>query len=287
MKSFAALLLTFLVLLGDVAHADPQLRMQATPALAALAKDLVRPLRENGIEIKLAEESGNTQVVGALAAGDIDVALLSRPLKTDERVANPAMRFAETRLGSQVVSVVVSRNVWETGVHALKREQVLGLYENKFRSWKDVGGEDRPMIFFEPAHERGPWEIFATWLYGDLRIAPAVSWQVVADGADTQNALQFASGGISVASVRWVDNRDVFPIAIINDQGKVVQPTKEAIVDGTYPLARPIVVVFPQTPAAEKKKMLDFLMSDAGQKIVKAHDFVPQNALDEQASAAK
>ncbi len=74
-----------------------------------------------------------------------------------------------------VVTVVVARTVWESGVHALKREQILGFYENKTRSWKEVGGEDRPMIFFDPAHERGTWEIFAAWLYGDIQRAPAVT----------------------------------------------------------------------------------------------------------------
>jgi phosphate transport system substrate-binding protein len=189
------------------------------------------------------------------------------------------MHFMETTLGTQAVAVVVSRTVWETGVHALKREQIASLYENRARSWKDVGGEDRPMVFFEPAHDKGVWEIFATWLYGDTHHAPAVSWQVVADGAETKNTLEFASGGISVASLLWVDRKNVFPLALIDDTGNAVEPTKANILNGSYPLARPLVLVFPREPAAEKKKMLEFLVGEKGQQLVGAHDFIPQSTL--------
>jgi phosphate transport system substrate-binding protein len=278
MKSLPALLIALSALLCVRASAE-SLRLQCTPALLPLAKDLVRPLREQGIEIKLVEEAGNTQVVTALGAGDIDVALLTRALKVDERVSYPDMHFSETTLAMHVVTVVVARTVWESGIHALKRQQILNFYENKARSWKDVGGEERPMIFFDPAHERGTWEIFATWLYGDIQRAPAVTWQVVNDGPDTQNTLQFASGGISVANLPWADRRDVFPLALIDDAGKAVEPTKANILDGSYPLIRPIVVVFPREPAAEKKKLLEFLVGEKGQHIVGAHDFTPQSIL--------
>ena len=171
--------------------------------------------------------------------------------------------------------MVVSRPVWENGVHALKREQLVEAYENHVRSWKQLGGEDRPLLFFEPAHDRGPWEIFATWLYGDIHKAPAVAWQVVADGSDTQTTLEFASGGISVAGIHWADRKDVFPLTLIDDSGKSLEPTLANIANGTYPLTRPVIVAFNNEPTTDKRKFLDFLVGEKGQSIVGAHDFLP------------
>lgn len=279
MKSFPFLLAAVSSLLCIGASAEPPLRVQCTPSLMPLVKDLVRPLHEEGIEIKLVQEAGNAQVAANLSEGETDVAFLSRPMKVDERVSNPAMHFIETTLGAQVVSVVVSQAVWAAGVHALKRDQIANLYENRVRSWKEVGGEDRPMVFFEPAHDKGLWEIFATWLYDDIHRAPGVSWQVVDGGSDTKNALEFASGGMSVANYRWVDRKALFPLTIIDDNGKTIEATKANILDGSYPLMRPVVVVFPREPAAEKKKMLEFLVGEKGQAIISAHEFVPQSAL--------
>ena len=255
------------------------LRLQCTPSLLPFARDLVKPLKEHGIEVQLADPAGNNQVVSALSSGAVDVVLLTRRMKMDERVGAPDLQFTEKTLGVQAVAVVVAKTVWDSGIHALKREQIANFYEKQSTRWKDVGGEDRPMIFFEPVHDRGLWETFATWLYGDIQRAPAVNWQVVNDGPDTQGALQFASGGISVAALRWADRRSAFPLGITDDAGKTIEPTNESIVDGSYPLMRPVVIVFPREPAQEKKKMLEFLLSEEGQKIVADHDYVPQSTL--------
>jgi phosphate transport system substrate-binding protein len=201
----------------------------------------------------------------------------------DERFGYPARHFLEKPLGVQAVAVVVSRAVWESGVHALKREQLIDAYESRARNWKDLGGEDRPLLFFEPAHDRGPWEIFATWLYGDIHKAPAVSWQVVSDGSDTQTTLQFASGAISVAGIHWADRKDVFPLALIDASGKTIEPTVANIASGVYPLTRPVIIAFGNDPTTEKRKFLEFLMSERGQSVVAAHDFVPQSSLPAQA----
>jgi len=261
------------------ALADPPIRIQATPSLMALAKDLVRPMREQGIEIKVVEEAGNSQVIADLSGGVIDAALITRPLSIDERVSSPAHHFIETPVGVHAVAVVVSRPVWESGVRALKREQLIDAYESRVRSWKELGGEDRPLLFFEPAHDRGPWEIFANWLYGDIHKAPAVPWQIVADGADTQTTLQFASGAISVAELRWADHKDLFPLALIDDSGKRIEPTLANIATGVYPLTRPVILAFAKEPATQRRKLLEFLLSEKGQSLVAAHDFLAQSAL--------
>lgn len=279
MKFLPALFVAVSGLLCLPVQADPVLRLQCTPSLFPFAKALVKPLKEQGIELQLADPVGNNQVVNSLNAGDVDVVLLSRRMKIEERVGAPDLHFSETVLGVQAVAVVVAQNVWDSGIHALKREQIASFYENRSTRWKDVGGEDRPMVFFEPVHDKGPWEIFATWLYGDIQRAPAVNWQVVNDGPDTQGALQFASGGLSVAALRWADRRFVFPIGIVDDSGKTIEPNKENIANGSYPLMRPIVVVFPREPAQEKKRLLEFLVGEKGQKIVESYDYVPQSTL--------
>jgi phosphate transport system substrate-binding protein len=278
MKPYALFLASLFLVTGQVL-ADPPVRIQATPSLMALAKDLVRPAEQEGIEVKVIEEAGNSQVVGDLGEGQIDVALITRPLTIDERVSYPARHFVEATLGVQAVAVVVSRAIWDSGIHALDRKQIADAYENRARNWKDLGGEDRPLLFFEPVHDRGPWEIFAAWLYGDLHKAPAVAWQTVADGPDTQTTLQFASGAISVAGIHWADRKEVFPLAVIGDDGKAIEPTIENIAKGTYPLARPVMAVFGKDPAAQRKKFYDFLVGEKGQKVVAAHDFLAQSDL--------
>lgn len=39
--------------------------------------------------------------------------------------------------------MVVSRDVWESGVHALTNEEIAGIYEGRITNWREVGGSDR------------------------------------------------------------------------------------------------------------------------------------------------
>lgn len=257
------------------AKGEGTVRVQGVGILTRVMASAAPQLRGMGIEIKIGEECGSTQAVAAMGAGEIDIALLGRALTVEEQAAYPDKHFHELQIGAHVVAVIVSRTIWESGVRALTREQVAALYEGKAPSWKQFGGEDRTPKFFEVAHGRGVWEIFATWLYGDFRKAPAVSWEVVANGAEAQNAVQFRSGAVSVAALRWADRREVFPLAIIQDAAEVVEPTAANVAAGKYPLARPVFLVLGDKPMGARRKVLEFFGSEKGQAILAENDLLP------------
>jgi len=254
---------------------DAPVRVQGVPHVAKVMRSAAALLSKQGIDIKVGEDSGNVPAITALGSGQIDIALLGRSMSAEERASYPEKKFHEFPLGAQVIVVLVSRSVWESGVRALKKEQLMDLYEGRVKSWKELGGEDRPAKFFEPAHGRGTWEIFATWLYGDMRKAPAVPWEEVPGGAEAQTAVQFQAGGASVAPYRWADKRDAFPLALIEEDGTVIEPTPENVASGKYPLTRPTFLVTGDRPAAQKRKVIEFMESAAGQEIVTNNDLLP------------
>lgn len=256
--------------------ADPApIRVRGVSALSRVMKSASLPLREMGIEIKVGEDCSNALALEALGNGQIDIALLGRPLTPADRAAYPDKSFQATKLGTQTLAILIPRSIWESGVRAMKKEQIEKLYEGKAATWDEFGGEKRSIKFFEPAHGVGVWEVFATWLYGETRLAPAVKWEVVNSGADAQSAVQFFSGGCSVAAVRWADRKEVFPLAIIDDSGTPVEPTAANVEAGKYPLSRPAYAVVGVKPAANRRKVLEFLQSEKGQALMIEHDFLP------------
>ena len=257
------------------AFGDPAVRIQGVAAVSRVIKTAIPQLREIGVEVKLGEECGNGQALAALGSDEIDMALLSRPLSAEDIAAYPSKSFEATKIGEQTIALLVPRTVWESGVHGLKKGQIADLYEGKIESWKQVGGEDRSPKFFEPAHGHGVWEIFVSWLYGDLRRAPAVQWEVVADGAEAQNAVEFNNGAITVASVRWADQKEVFPLALITDAGVAIEPSPANVAAGKYPLSRSAYIVVGNKPAGSRRKILEFLRSEKGQAIVSGTNLTP------------
>lgn len=258
---------------------DPPVRVQGVAALTRVMRAAVPELRESGIEVQIGQDCGNSQAIAAVGTGEIDVALLGRILTAEDRASYPDREFEQQEIGAQAVVLLVSRLVWESGVHALKRAQVAALYSGHVESWKELGGLDRAPKFFEPAHGNGIWEMFASWLFGDLRKAPAVPWDVVKNGADAQSSVEFHSGAITVASARWADQRTAFPLALIDDSGTAIEPTIANITSGKYPLARPAFLAVSERPTGNKRKLLEFFRSEKGHAVVTANDLLPITAL--------
>jgi phosphate transport system substrate-binding protein len=54
-----------------------------------------------------------------------------------------------------------------------------------------------------------------------------------------------------------------------------VEPTIATTLDRSYPVARPMFMYTAGEPSPEVKKYLDWILSDAGQKIVEETGYVP------------
>ena len=171
--------------------------------------------------------------------------------------------------------MIVSRPVYESGVKALSKEQLKAIYESKVKNWKEVGGFDRPIVFFNKEPGRGTWEVFAEFLYGRASLAPKVFHPEVGANQEARSKVGAHVSAISQLSAAWAEGRlEVRPLAILND-GKAIEPTLGNIKTGTYPLRRPLVLLTNGEPKGAIGKFIDYLRSPPGQQIVKKYGYVP------------
>ena len=54
-----------------------------------------------------------------------------------------------------------------------------------------------------------------------------------------------------------------------------ILPSIASVLDKTYPIARPLYMYTPGEPTENAKKYLDWIVSDAGQKVVEKSGYVP------------
>jgi phosphate transport system substrate-binding protein len=254
-------------------HAE-SIKMQGSPIVAHVMAGAAPKLREQGIEIKVTVEGSSTVAAAMLAAGEVDFALLMRPLTGEDRARFPDRELKEFRIGTQAVALIVPKEVWESGVKALTKAQIKEIYEGRITNWKEVGGLDLPLRFYNSERGRGVWELFVTWLYGESRKAPLGKFPITVDGEDARNTVHFTKGACGLAQINWIDGKDIFGLAIIEDGGPPVPPTAAEVATGKYPLARPAYVVVGEKPVGQKKRIIDFLLSPAGQAIVGQSDLL-------------
>lgn len=266
--------LATLSLLSTGAAAET-LRINGSTTVNPVVVEAAEVLRaKKNMQIQVDTQGGSSGGISALADGRVQIGMSSRPINDEDRKKYPGVQFNPVSIGVDAVALIVSRDVWEGGVKALTRAQMQQIYEGKVKNWKELGGPDQRIVFFNKEPGRGTWEVFAHWAYGDAKKAPSVSHPEVGANEEARAKVGSTRGAISQLSSNWVDNKKVFALGVKLDNGQVVRPDAAHISDGSYPLTRPLFVITNGSPKAEAKTMVDFLLSKEGQALVRKHGYL-------------
>ena len=265
--------LIFTLLVAGLAEASA-LRVNGSTTVNAVAAEAAEALRaSHTMEVQVDTQGGSSGGIAGVGDGSIDVGMSSKNITDDDRRKYPKVKFVTTEIGRDAVALVVSEDVWKGGVRALTREQVAGIYEGRIRNWKEVGGSDRRIAFFNKEPGRGTWEVFAHWLYGDPKKAPSVSHPEVGGNEETRTKVASTRGAISQLSASWATGK-VYALSIKLPDGTIASPAAADIVSGRYPMARPLFFLTNGPPAGRAKQFIDYVLSPAGQALVRKHGYL-------------
>lgn len=274
MKLQLAIFSLFLSGAASVALADA-LRIQASPVLGQALISMASPLRDAGVELKIYNEASSSATIAALVTNQADVIATVRGLTGADRASAPEKLFQQYPVGLQAIAVLVSPEIWASGVRVLGKEQLRGIYQRDIQNWKEVGGPDQAIKFYSYEKGKGVWEQFANWAYGDLRKAPLPKGEIVVNGEDASNTVAFNSGAITLAAPRWADGRSAFALAIKDDAGVPIEPTVANFSSRRYPLVRQIYVIYAERPTGTRLRFLEYLLSAPAQEILRKNDLTP------------
>ncbi len=269
-------LVSSLLALGSAIAAGPSLKVNGSTTVNLVAAEAAEILRaEKGMTITVDTQGGSSGGISGIGDGSIDVGMASKPVSDEDRKKYPKVSFVETHLGEDAVALVVSADVFDGGVKAVTKQQVKDLYESKVTNWKQLGGPDRKVVFFNKEPGRGTWEVFVHWLYGNPKAAPEVNHPEVGGNEETRNKVISTKGSVSQLSSSWAEgNPRIRPLALKLDDGTVVPPTAANIATKKYPMARPLFFVTNGPPTGAAKTYVDFVLSPRGQELVKKHGYL-------------
>ena len=272
MQKFPALLLVALAL-GSAQAETLKINGSTTVNLpVAEASEILRA--EQKLDIQVDTQGGSSGGISMLGDGLVQIGMSSKPVSDDDRAKYPAIKFNEIHIGEDAVALIVSKDVWDGGVHALTKQQIQDIYESKITNWKDVGGKPQRIAFFNKEPGRGTWEVFVHWIYGNPKAAPQVSFPEVGGNEETRNKVASTRGALSQLSSSWADGKKVFALGIKLNDGTVVEPTNDNIATKKYPLSRPLFLLTNGEPSGAAKPLVDFMLSDRGQELVKKHGYL-------------
>ncbi|NCP87743.1 MAG: phosphate-binding protein [Anaerolineae bacterium CG_4_9_14_3_um_filter_57_17] len=230
-------------------------------------------------DVRIAVTGGGSGTgIAALVNGTVDIANASRQIKKEEIAEAEAkgIQPVEHIIARDAIAVIVNPT---NPVSQLTLQQISDIYSGKIVNWREVGGEDRPIVRLSRETNSGTHVYFLetvlrlgdktnkTFFSANTLLLPS-SEGIINEVRDNPNAIGYDGLG-------YVP-KDLKMIAIAKAAGEAyVLPSVATVNDKTYAVARDLYMYTAGEPTGAIKIYLDWILSPEAQQIVEKLGFVP------------
>jgi phosphate transport system substrate-binding protein len=215
--------------------------------------------------------------IAAMLNGTVDIANASREIKAEELKAAKEKGLAPQQftVAGDAIAVIVNHS---NPVEKLTLQQISDIYTGKITNWREVGGENRPIVLLSRESNSGTYVYFLENVIrlgkkSDLLFSPNTLLMPSSQGIGaevSQNPNTIGYDGLGYVTP------DLKVIAVAaNAAGPYVLPAPATVHDGTYPIARMLYLYTPAEPANDVKDYLEWIQGEDGQALVAQLGFVP------------
>ena len=224
-----------------------------------------------GVQIQVTG-GGSGVGIAALINGTTDIAASSRPIKTSE-TDKLKQRFATTGFAIPIARDGLSVYLNEKNpVKELSLAQLRGIYTGAIVNWKQLGGNDAPIILYSRENSSGTYAYFKdNVLLGKDFAARA---QTLQGTAAVVNAVAKDVNGIGYGGAAYA--KGIKFAAVKKDANSpAILPSLETVRTGQYPISRFLYLYTRVKPAKDMKAFLDWATGPQGQEIVTKVGYFP------------
>lgn len=263
---------------GYCANGKP-LQIKGSDTMVNLAQSWAEAFMESDPEANIAVTGGGSGTgIAAILSGTCDIAQSSRDLTSEEKAKaeNTGAPIQETVVAYDGIAVVVNTN---NPVSQLTLPQLADIFSGKIQNWKEVGGKDSSFLVLSRERNSGTHVFFLEHVVRrDNAKGPeefSTSALMMPSSQAIAEEVQTSEESIGYVGLGYVtENQKVLAIAK-DEQGPWIKPTIETVLNGQYPIARPLLFLTRGEAKGTLKEFIDFVTGPEGQEIVHALDFVP------------
>lgn len=250
-------------------------------AITMKGSDTMVPLGQRWAEIYMKQHpevaiqvtgGGSGTGIAALINGTTQICQASRPMKDEEKASVKQQRnneAVEIPVALDALAVYLSK---DNPIEHLDMEQVSRIFRGQVTNWKDVGGNNAPILLYGRENNSGTYVFFKEHVLKNADFAE--KYQALPGTAAVINAVQKDLGGIGYGGIGYA--KDVKTIAIRKDAGSdPISPTMENVLNNSYPLSRQLFWYTAGQATGTMKDFLDWVLSPDGQKIVTDVGYYP------------
>ena len=228
--------------------------ISGSTSVGPLMEKVQEKYEENNSVILEIQQNGSGAGIKDVISGISEIGMSSRELKDEEKNSVEA-----TTVAYDGIALLVNP---ENKVKNISLEDVKNVYTGKITNWKELGGEDAPIVVISREEGSGTRDAFqeivgykSEELTKEATISDS-SGAVITTVAGNKNAIGFAS-------FEYID--ETVSALNVND----VEPTVDNVKGGQYKISRPFLLVTKSDSVTENgQKLIDYVLSPEGQQIV-------------------
>lgn len=223
------------------------------------------------------EGGGSGRGYKELIDGLCDIADASRKPKQEEieLAAQKGVKLTLHKIALDAVVVIVHKSV---GRISLTLKQVGEIFTGKYSRWSELDSSlpDKPIVIFTREAGSGTRDTFEHFFMKPWNLEVSDSAHEVSSNAEMRESVRTTPYSIGYIGLGYL-TEDVYPVNLASDENSpYVEPTRENIYSGKYPVVRYLYMVTNGWPKSGSlvDRFIDFVKSDEGQKIVEQCGFL-------------
>ena len=192
-------------------------------------------------------------------SGETDFSNASRPIKDEEKkkLEDKGIKYKEYKIAQDGVTVAVNKD--NDFVKELSKDQLKKIYSGEAKTWKDVNSKwpNKKINAVSPNSSHGTYDFFEEEVMNKQDIKAEKN----ADTNQLVSSVTKNKEGIGYFGYAFYEqNKDKLKeVKIKDDNGKVTEPTKKTIQNGSYALSRPLFIYAKEKSLKDNKAFQEFM----------------------------
>ena len=228
--------------------------ISGSTSVGPLMEKVQEKYEENNSVILEIQQNGSGAGIKDVISGISEIGMSSRELKDEEKNSVEA-----TTVAYDGIALLVNP---ENKVKNISLEDVKNVYTGKITNWKELGGEDAPIVVISREEGSGTRDAFQEIV--GYKSEELTKEATISDGSGAvKNTVAGNKNAIGFASFEYID--ETVSALNVND----VEPTADNVKGGQYKISRPFLLVTKSDSVTENgQKLIDYVLSPEGQQIV-------------------
>ena len=202
-----------------------------------------------------------------------DFGMLAREIKDDEKEKVGDMKDFVLGIDALTISINPNNPLLDLK-DDLSSEEIMKIFSGEYKYWDDVDPslEHKEIVVVIRDLGGGAHGVFQSNIMGDIQVkedaiqSPSMG-ALVTKIIENENAIGYASFGMV--------NQNKGKLTPLKVDG--IEATEESIVNGSYKVSRPLIVMKKGDLSPEQQAFMDFVLSEEGSEIIEKMGFVPAN----------